>query len=179
MNGVAHRLRLRISNRPASPRPSRAFPPDLARPRAGPSFGGATLPTRPRIFRPRPQQPRQVREREADQRRGSARSRGYDSRWDKASASHRREHPLCAYCEAGVFGPARVKPADLTDHLYPHRQFEGVFWLKALWVSCCHECHSGPKQALERQGRAALDRLARQLGRPALAEALPGGVAKV
>ncbi|MES2494624.1 MAG: hypothetical protein V4618_00790 [Pseudomonadota bacterium] len=100
--------------------------------------------------------------REVDLRRGSASERGYDGRWAKASASYRREHPLCAYCAL----LDKVAAASLVDHLYPHRVYDGVFWERDWWVSSCGPCHSGMKQAVERQGRSALDRLAARLGRP-------------
>lgn len=132
------------------------------------------MPTRPKVYRPRPSRSKVERNREADQRRGSAHARGYDSRWQKASRGHRRAHPLCAYCEAGAWGdPPRVKAAELTDHLYPHGGDRALFWKSELWVSCCGDCHSGPKQAAERRGLAALDNLARLLGRPLLCEVLP------
>lgn len=128
----------------------------------------------PPIFRPKGWRPREVTAREADQRRGSARERGYDARWDRASASHRRKHPLCEYCLTGAFGQAKRSTAcTLTDHLYPHRQYDGVFWVKDWWVSSCDDCHSIFKQALERKGRAALDALARFLGRKTYNEGLP------
>lgn len=104
----------------------------------------------------------------ADQRRGSARERGYDTRWAKASAGRLKRHPVCEYCEAGAFGPACVSAAELTDHLYPHRGDRDLFWRADLWVSACASCHNGPKQTAERRGRAALDQLARLLGRPTL-----------
>ena len=99
-----------------------------------------------------------------DRARGSARARGYTRRWELAAASHLRLNPLCRYCEAGVFGPARTTGAKLVDHLYPHRGDMDLFWSRQWWVSCCTACHSGPKQVLEFQGRAALDRLAARLG---------------
>lgn len=115
---------------------------------------------KPPLFRPKAQPTRQQQNQEADRRRGSARARGYSPAWDKASAGHIRNSPLCRYCELiGV-----VRPATLTDHLYPHRTYEGVFWVKRLWVSSCDDCHSGFKQRVERKGRAALDHLARRLG---------------
>lgn len=127
----------------------------------------------PGTFRPPNAPTRQERNREADERRGSARQRGYGRPWDKASAGRLRSHPFCEYCEAGAFGQEPCDtPADLTDHLYPHKGDTVVFWLKALWVSCCADCHNGPKQALEHRGEPALDALARRLGRPTLAEAL-------
>jgi 5-methylcytosine-specific restriction protein A len=110
---------------------------------------------------------------EADQRRGSARARGYSAAWDKAAKGHRKASPFCRYCELGVWGdPPVIVSATQTDHLYPHRTFAGVFWLSELWVSCCDTCHSGPKQALERRGRQAIDQLARRLGLPTLDQVL-------
>lgn len=119
---------------------------------------------KPTVFHPRARQTRQEQNRVADRRRGSARQRGYSRAWDKASTGHLRNSPLCLYCK--LIG--RDEPADLTDHLYPHRTYEGVFWLKAYWVSCCDDCHNGFKQRVERKGRVALDCLALQLGLPPL-----------
>lgn len=125
---------------------------------------------KPGVFRPHARQSRADQNREADRRRGSARERGYSPAWDKASAGHLRNHPLCRYCE--LIG--EVKPADRTDHFYPHRTYEGVFWLKVYWVSTCKDCHDGFKQRVERKGKAALDTLAHQLGLPLLVR-VPGG----
>lgn len=122
--------------------------------------------TRPAKFRPAHRPPPAQARREADLRRGSARERGYTAEWDRASAAHLAEHPLCEYCALGVFGLADTVSADLTDHLYPHRGDRDLFWRDEWWVSCCTTCHSGPKQALERLGLAALHALARRLGRP-------------
>lgn len=118
--------------------------------------------------------PRAERERDNDARRGSARERGYTTKWDKAAKGHLDHDPLCRYC--ALIG--EVKAAEAVDHLYPHRTFKGVFWLKALWVSTCDDCHKGFKQRLERRGLIALDDLARQLGLPTLAEAQGGGGGK-
>ena len=123
----------------------------------------------PPTFRPRGQRERREQNREADARRGSARKRGYTRAWEKASKGHLRNSPLCRYCEAGAFDQPRVTAACLTDHFYPHRQFEGVFWITALWVSSCTDCHNA-KQSVERRGRAALDDLARRIGLPTFDE---------
>jgi 5-methylcytosine-specific restriction protein A len=66
------------------------------------------------------------------------------------------------YCQLD----GRLSPATLTDHLYPHRVFEGVFWISRWWVSSCGPCHNGFKQAIERRGRSAIDALADRLGLP-------------
>lgn len=81
-----------------------------------------------------------------------------------ASASYLRSHPLCAYCELD----GRITAAALTDHLYPQMSFEGVFWERQWWVPSCASCHNGFKQVVERQGKSAIDALARRLGRPVL-----------
>jgi 5-methylcytosine-specific restriction protein A len=119
------------------------------------------MPVMPPTFRPHGQRSRQDRERDNDQRRGSARERGYTTSWDKAAASFKRDHPLCALCAL----KGLVVEATLVDHLYPHRQFGG-FWDKTRWVPLCDPCHSGPKQAAERAGLPALHALADRLGLP-------------
>jgi 5-methylcytosine-specific restriction protein A len=132
---------------------------------------------RPPTFRPPAARSKREREQAADARRGSARARGYDGRWDKASATHRRRNPFCQYCEAGAFGPHCVAAAELTDHLYPHRTFAGIFWRTEWWVSCCATCHAGPKQTAEREGLAALHRLADLLALPRLTGEGGGSIA--
>lgn len=122
------------------------------------------MPTMPKRLRPSGHRPAAQARREYDDRRGSAASRGYTGRWAKASASFRRVNPLCEYC--GLEG--RVTAATLVDHLYPHRTYDGVFWIKDWWVACCDPCHSGMKQAVERSGKVAIDKLAIRLGRAVL-----------
>lgn len=125
---------------------------------------GAAMPQMPPTFRPHGAPSKTENRRAEDERRGSAAERGYDRRWSKASASFRAENPLCQYCELD----GRISPAALTDHLYPHRVFPGVFWVKHWWVASCKACHDGFKQRIERAGKAELDALARRLGRPVL-----------
>lgn len=120
----------------------------------------------PPTFRASNRPSRAEQNRQADQRRGSARERGYDSKWDKAAKGHLDRNPLCAYCALGGEDVA----ATLVDHLYPHKGNRWLFWLKELWVSSCDECHNRFKQRIERMGRLALDDLARRLGRRTLAE---------
>jgi 5-methylcytosine-specific restriction protein A len=124
---------------------------------------------RPPVFRPRTARTKQQRDHAADRRRGSARQRGYSPAWDKASKGHLCHHPLCAYCALN----GRVEPATLTDHLYPHQVYDWVFWLTKWWVSSCAECHNGFKQAIERQGKPALDALARRLAREVMPNTRP------
>ncbi|MEG3153012.1 hypothetical protein U1769_24225 [Sphingomonas sp. ZT3P38] len=123
------------------------------------------MPVMPPTHRPHGGRSKREREKEHDAVRGTAAQRGYDSRWSKASAGHLRNHPLCAYCELN----GRITAATLTDHLYPQRHYQDVFWKTEWWVSSCAPCHNGMKQAVERQGKAAIDALAMRLGLPVLA----------
>lgn len=122
------------------------------------------MPSMPPTHRPAGNLSRREANKVSDVRRGSARDRGYTSRWDAASRGHRHHHPLCTYCAL----VDEVKAADLTDHLYPHRGDQDVFWNRAYWVSSCNDCHNGFKQSIERKGRPALDNLASRLGLPPL-----------
>lgn len=91
-------------------------------------------------------------------RRGSARERGYDSRWDAAARSYRWSHPLCVGCQA----IGKPEPATLVDHIIPHRGDERLMWDRANWQSSCTPHHSIVKQALERlfdRGRAKVEDL--------------------
>lgn len=110
------------------------------------------MPTLPPTFRPASRPSRIELDREADRRRGSARDRGYTTKWDKASKGHLDHHPLCVYCAMGAWGEdPRDTPATLVDHLIPHRGDQAVFWNRADWTSSCAECHDGPKQVVERR----------------------------
>ncbi len=134
------------------------------------------MPQRPALFRPHGSKPKAEAEREADARRGSARDRGYDTRWDKARRGYLAAHPVCEYCRLdGVITPLLDRPMEaVVDHLYPHRGDKDLFWRSEWWVASCKSCHDGMKQRAEWIGRPALDALARRLGRPILAH--PRGV---
>lgn len=41
-------------------------------------------------------------------------------------------HPLCATCGA---------PAEVLDHITPHRGDMGLFWNQANWQGLCFLCH--------------------------------------
>lgn len=108
------------------------------------------MPTMPPVFRShRRPDPDQAR-RESDRRRGSARARGYDGKWDREAAAYRDRNPLCLYCEIGAFGEEpRVSASECVDHLIPHRGDRKLFWDRKNWVASCRTCHDGPKQAVE------------------------------
>ena len=80
--------------------------------------------------------------------RPGARKRGYDTRWEKARATHLRHEPLCRMCRArGV-----TTTASVVDHIVPHKGDQERFWDKGNWQSLCGTCHDGAKQSLERTG---------------------------
>lgn len=77
-----------------------------------------------------------------DRKRPSSSARGYTSAWEKARAAYLRRHPLCAFCGT---------PADLVDHIIPHRGDQELFWSQSNWQPLCTPCHSGAKQRKERR----------------------------
>ena len=71
--------------------------------------------------------------RTAERQRGSARSRGYDSDWERARAHQLKQHPFCVDCG---------RPATDVDHIQsvreaPHRRLD-----PANLRSMCHRHHS-------------------------------------
>lgn len=103
--------------------------------------GGRAMATMPATHRP----PGQASAREIDRSRGSARERGYDRRWDKASLAFRRAHPLCLGCDAVGLTSA----TEVVDHTIPHRGDRELFWERAHWQPACRWHHDVVKQRLE------------------------------
>ena len=58
------------------------------------------------------------------QKRGTASSRGYSSRWRRVSRLYLKKNPLCAEC----LKEGRVVPAEVVDHIVPHRGDYNLFW---------------------------------------------------
>lgn len=69
--------------------------------------------------------------------RGSAASRGYDSRWRRARRAFLQAHPLCAECLRN----GRYTAATVVDHIIPHRGDMNLFWDERNWQSLCRDCH--------------------------------------
>lgn len=80
--------------------------------------------------------------------RGSAASRGYDSRWRKARAFYLQRHPLCRMCEQ----IGRITPATVVDHIVPHKGDPELFWDETNWQPLCKRHHDSTKQRAERRG---------------------------
>src|SRR5215207_7910959 len=86
--------------------------------------------------------------RDYDDRRGSARQRGYTTKWDKARATFLRDHPLCRMCLAEC--PSIVRAATVVDHIVPHQGDQVLFWDTDNWQALCKHHHDKHKQRDER-----------------------------
>lgn len=74
-----------------------------------------------------------------DRHRGSANSRGYNRRWQKARLTFLQNNPLCVHCEREGF----IVQATEVDHIIPHRGDTKLFWdSKHNWQSLCKTHHS-------------------------------------
>jgi 5-methylcytosine-specific restriction enzyme A len=86
-------------------------------------------------------------ERTDRERRGSARARGYDRRWERMRIDFLRQHPLCVLCLAKGITTA----ANVVDHIVPHRGDRKLFDDPNNLQSLCKPCHDS-KTALEDGG---------------------------
>ncbi len=77
---------------------------------------------------------------ETDARRPSARDRGYTTKWEHARREFLRLHPRCAFCG---------KPANVVDHIVPHKGDMKLFWRHSNWQPLCERCHNSTKKILE------------------------------
>lgn len=69
------------------------------------------------------------------------------ARWERRSYLHRMRNPVCVMCEAkGTVGPAEV-----ADHIEPHKGDYQKFWFGEL-QSLCISCHNKSKQQIESRG---------------------------
>lgn len=80
----------------------------------------------------------QETEKEYNRQRGSAASRGYDSRWRKARAKFLKANPLCRRCEEN----GKITKGEVVDHIIPHRGDMSLFWDQNNWQSLCTRCHN-------------------------------------
>lgn len=86
-----------------------------------------------------------IAKREHDERRGSARERGYDSRWDKARRGYLRANSLCVCCQVNGY----LHPAKIVDHIEPHKGDQAKFWNSENWQPLCEWCDKNIKRAVE------------------------------
>ena len=67
----------------------------------------------------------------------SAASRGYGSKWQRASREYLAKHPLCVMC----LDEGRARTATVVDHIKPHRGNPALFWDPSNWQPLCKEHH--------------------------------------
>ena len=80
-----------------------------------------------------------------DANRPSARARGYDSKWSKESKAF-LSFPENAHCACGC-----GRPADMVDHIIPHRGDMKLFWNRSNWQALASSpCHNSRKQSKEK-----------------------------
>jgi 5-methylcytosine-specific restriction protein A len=90
---------------------------------------------------------RRARNREHNAKRGSARERGYNTRWEKARKTYLMRNPLCVMCQK----EGRVTAATVVDHIIPHKGDTALFWdTENNWMSLCAHCHNSTKQRMEK-----------------------------
>ena len=82
--------------------------------------------------------------------RPSARSRGYNTAWDRARAGFLASHPWCSACPR----EGKRSRAAHVDHIRPHRGDQRLFWDRTNWQPLCQQHHNRDKQQLERRGYA-------------------------
>ncbi|MBU1567700.1 MAG: HNH endonuclease [Proteobacteria bacterium] len=69
--------------------------------------------------------------------RESSTKRGYNYKWQKARAEFIHDHPLCAHCVKRSI----LTPAEVVDHINPHKGDIVLFWDRSKWQSLCKQCH--------------------------------------
>ena len=72
------------------------------------------------------------KEREYNKQRGSAASRGYDSKWRAYRIEFLKRNPKCVRCGS---------PATVVDHVLPHKGNKGLFWTRFNHQALCTVCH--------------------------------------
>ncbi|MDR3591570.1 MAG: HNH endonuclease [Negativicutes bacterium] len=72
-----------------------------------------------------------------DQQRGTAASRGYGSKWQRYRKQYLQDHPLCISCEC----KGELTPANIVDHIIPHKGDQTLFWSPSNHQSLCKRCH--------------------------------------
>lgn len=73
-----------------------------------------------------------------DQQRPTAKQRGYGSRWNRFRLLYLKQNPLCVRCDAA----GRVTPANVVDHIIPHKGDQVLFWRDGNHQALCAPCHN-------------------------------------
>lgn len=80
---------------------------------------------------------KKAEQKRSDLERGTAKERGYDSRWAQARLYFLRFNPVCVKCKKS--GALRL--AHVVDHIVPHRGDYEKFWNRSNWQALCKSCH--------------------------------------
>lgn len=67
-------------------------------------------------------------------------------RWASLRELHLSQSPLCVYC----LKSETVNPADVVDHVRPHKGDLRLFWDRDNLQSLCASCHDKTKQKQEK-----------------------------
>ena len=89
-----------------------------------------------------PEHEREYRKRtnkEYDSQRGTAAQRGYNSRWQRYRAIFLRNNPLCQ-CDECKQRTVPL-PADVVDHIVPHKGDYELFWNSDNHQAMNKKCH--------------------------------------
>lgn len=78
----------------------------------------------------------------------SARERGYTYAWTKARNRFIMQNPVCVMCKNAGY----LTPAEVVDHIIPHKGDHTLFWDESNWQSLCKRHHDSDKQRAERSG---------------------------
>ena len=105
----------------------------------------------PKVHRPLGISTPRERARLDREQRGTRSEQGYTNEWGRARKRFLQLHPLCVLCERR----RRIVPANVVDHIQPHRSDQRLFWDEANWQALCAPCHDGPKKRADLAARRA------------------------
>ncbi len=74
--------------------------------------------------------------------RKTSAQRGYGSAWQRARKAYLLAHPLCVMCQE----EGRTTPAEVVDHVIPHKGDPDLFWDQENWQALCKRHHDAAKQ---------------------------------
>lgn len=88
--------------------------------------------------------------RRADRHARTAQERGYTYRWAQVSTAHLAVYRLCGDRADGTLDGFRgvcharglLTPAEVTDHIQPHKGDPALFWDPRNWQSLCRRCNT-------------------------------------
>ena len=71
-------------------------------------------------------------------------------RWRNLRKNFLDLNPLCVYCKQA----GKIKPADVVDHIVPHKGNLKLFWDESNLQALCKTCHDSAKALKENKGIA-------------------------